>query len=169
MYSTFIAYFLWLISGCGWFGFHRFYLGKIGTGILWMCTGGLFGFGSFFDLITLPSQVREANFRQAIIDESIRRNSNIGNKQWRNVNDGKTRIIHDIEIVEHTILKLAKANKGILTASELALSAHISLEDAKRDLDAMVTKGYAELRVRQSGSLVYAIPDLMDSDEPLVD
>jgi len=71
--------------------------------------------------------------------------------------------------VEHAILKLAKANKGLLTASELALSAHISLEDAKKDLDAMVTKGYAELRVRQSGSLVYAIPDLMDSDEPLVD
>ena len=33
----------------------------------------------------------------------------------------------------------------------------------------MVSKGYAELRVRQSGSLVYAIPDLVDSDEPLVD
>ena len=64
---------------------------------------------------------------------------------------------------------LHKENKGILTASELALAANISIEDAKRDLDALVSKGFAELRVRKSGTLVYTIPDLMDSDEPLED
>jgi predicted transcriptional regulator len=94
----------------------------------------------------------------------------MGNKRsWRNVNDGEARIIRDKEPVERVILKLAKANKGILTVSEVALAANISVEDAKKDLDAMVSKGYAELRVRQSGTLVYTIPDLMDSDEPLVD
>jgi len=132
-----------------------------------MFTGGLFGIGSLYDLVTMPSQVREANIRQAIMDESVRRN--VENKHWRNVDDGKMHIINDKESVEHVILKLAKENRGILTASELALSAHISINDAKKDLDAMVSKGFAELRVRQSGSLVYTIPDLMDSDEPLVD
>jgi ABC-type amino acid transport substrate-binding protein len=73
------------------------------------------------------------------------------------------------EKVERTILRLAKEHKGILSASELALAANISIEEAKKDLDAMVSKGFAELRVRQSGSLVYTIPDLMDQDEPLVD
>jgi len=167
MYSTLIAYILWLFSGCGALGFHRFYLGKIGTGLLWMFTGGLGMIGSIFDFFTLPSQVREANIRQAIIEESARRS--VDNRRWRNVDDGKMHIINDRESVEHSILKLAKANKGILTASELALSAHISIDEAKKDLDAMVSKGFAELRVRQSGSLVYTIPDLMDSDEPLVD
>ena len=167
MYSTLIAYILWFLSIFGWLGFHRFYLGKIGTGLLWMFTGGLFGIGSLYDLVTMPSQVREANIRQAIMDESVRRN--VENKHWRNVDDGKMHIINDKESVEHVILKLAKENRGILTASELALSAHISINDAKKDLDAMVSKGFAELRVRQSGSLVYTIPDLMDSDEPLVD
>jgi len=167
MYNTLIAYILWIVSGCGALGFHRFYLGKIGTGLLWMFTGGLFGIGSLYDLVTMPSQVREANIRQAIMDESVRRN--VENKHWRNVDDGKMHIINDKESVEHVILKLAKENRGILTASELALSAHISINDAKKDLDAMVSKGFAELRVRQSGSLVYTIPDLMDSDEPLVD
>jgi hypothetical protein len=167
MYYTLIAYILWFISGFGVLGFHRFYLGKIGTGLLWMFTGGLGMIGSIFDFFTLPSQVKEANFRQAIMDEYARRS--IDNKHWRNVDDGKMHIISGKESVEHVILKLAKANKGILTASELALSAHISIDEAKKDLDAMVSKGFAELRVRQSGSLVYTIPDLMDSDEPLVD
>jgi hypothetical protein len=167
MYSTLIAYILFFLSGFGALGFHRFYLGKIGTGLLWMCTGGLVMIGSIYDFLTLPFQVREANIRQAILDDSVRRK--FDNKNRRNVDDGKAHIIHDRESVEHVILKLAKANKGILTASELALSAHIPIEEAKKDLDAMVSKGYAELRVRQSGSLVYTIPDLMDSDEPLVD
>ncbi|MDR0503328.1 MAG: TM2 domain-containing protein [Treponema sp.] len=172
MYSTGIAYLLWLCSGCGVLGLHRFYLGKTGTGLLWMLTGGLGTIGAFYDLFTLPGQVREANIREAIHEESIRRKveERQGKNSWRNVDDGKFRIIpQEKEKIERVILRLAKENKGILTASELALSANISIEDAKKDLDAMVSKGFAELRVRQSGSLVYTIPDLMDSNEPLVD
>jgi len=165
MYSVGIAYLLWLISGCGWFGLHRFYLGKIPTGILWICTGGLFGIGLFYDFFTLPRQVREANIRQVILNNS---KQNLGNSSWRTVNDGKTHILQK-ESTERVILRLAKENKGILTASELALAANVSVEDAKKDLDAMVSKGFADLRVRQSGSLVYTIPDLMDKNEPLVD
>lgn len=41
---------------CFWFGFlgiHRFYAGKILTGLLWMFTLGLFGFGSISDFIMI--------------------------------------------------------------------------------------------------------------------
>lgn len=37
----------------GVFGVHRFYEGKIGSGILYACTFGLFGIGYFIDLILL--------------------------------------------------------------------------------------------------------------------
>lgn len=34
----------------GWFGIHRFYVGKVGTGILWFLTCGMFCFGWFIDI-----------------------------------------------------------------------------------------------------------------------
>lgn len=45
----------------GPFGIHRFYLGKIGTGILWLLTLGLFGVGYVYDFFTLNAQVDERN------------------------------------------------------------------------------------------------------------
>lgn len=37
----------------GSLGIHRFYVGKVGTGLLYLFTGGFFGIGVFIDLIKL--------------------------------------------------------------------------------------------------------------------
>jgi TM2 domain-containing membrane protein YozV/predicted transcriptional regulator len=165
MYSIGIAYLLWLVSGCGALGFHRFYLGKIPTGLLWMCTGGLGMIGSLYDFFTLPGQVREANIRSALYGGADALRQGPGN--WRYVHDGSSRIVKEKESIERIILKLAKENQGILTASEVALAANISIDEAKKNLDTLVSKGVAELRVRRSGTLVYTLPELMDGDSPL--
>lgn len=39
----------------GWVGAHRFYLGKIGTGILWLVTLGFLGIGVLFDLVMIAT------------------------------------------------------------------------------------------------------------------
>lgn len=55
MKSKGIAYLLLVLLGI--FGAHKFYLGKIGIGILYLLTGGLFIVGLVYDLFTLGNQV----------------------------------------------------------------------------------------------------------------
>ncbi len=54
--------FAWVLQTfLGIFGLHRMYLGKWGTGLLWLFTGGLFGVGYVYDYLTLNEQVSVAN------------------------------------------------------------------------------------------------------------
>ena len=53
-----------LLTFLGVLGFHRFYLGKWGTGILYLVTLGLFGIGLIYDFWTLNSQISELNLRK---------------------------------------------------------------------------------------------------------
>jgi TM2 domain len=56
-----VSYRLWAACFIGLCGLHRLYNGKIGTGLLWLCTFGLLGFGQLFDLRRLPDMVDEHN------------------------------------------------------------------------------------------------------------
>lgn len=52
----------WLLQTfLGPLGIHRFYMGKVGTGIIWLITGGLLGIGWLYDFCTLNEQIDECN------------------------------------------------------------------------------------------------------------
>ncbi len=52
-----------LLVFLGMFGIHRFYLGKIWTGILYLLTFGLCGLGYIYDMWTLNDQITLINGR----------------------------------------------------------------------------------------------------------
>jgi TM2 domain-containing membrane protein YozV len=50
-----------LLTFLGFLGIHRFYMGKIGTGIIYLFTIGLFGLGILYDFFTLNEQISDIN------------------------------------------------------------------------------------------------------------
>lgn len=50
-----------LLTFLGFLGAHRFYMGKILTGVIWLLTGGLLGVGYAYDFWTLNGQLSELN------------------------------------------------------------------------------------------------------------
>lgn len=65
MKSKGIAYLLWFFLGS--ISAHRFYLGKVGTGILYLLTGQLFGIGFIIDLFILGGMVDKYNLENGFI------------------------------------------------------------------------------------------------------
>jgi TM2 domain-containing membrane protein YozV len=52
----------WILNTfLGYLGIHRFYMGKWGTGIIYLLTGGLFLIGWLYDFCTLNRQIDERN------------------------------------------------------------------------------------------------------------
>jgi len=64
--SVGICFLLWVLGLGGVLGFHRMYVGKVGTGLLWMVTGGMLGIGALVDLFCLGSMCHVHNAKVAM-------------------------------------------------------------------------------------------------------
>lgn len=148
-----MAYLFWFASWFGIAGLQRFYLGKVGSGVLYLLTWGLFGLGTIYDLFTLPGQVREAQLydrlNAALEYEAVKRVGGVKETEPR-------------ETVEHLILRVAKKNGGVATPAQVALEGNIDTDQAKEYLEKLLSKGIAEIRIKKSGQLVYVLPDFLD-------
>ena len=151
-YSRGTAYLLWALCLFGVSGIHRFYLGRIGTGILWLCTWGLFGIGNIIDLFTIPTMVDA---------ETARR---IGGPTPTRLPPEAGASTEPVEPIETVILRAARAHGGVVTPAEVAVDGDYSLDESKACLDDLVSRGHAEMRVRRSGGMVYVFPDLLSTE-----
>src|SRR5512133_3249220 len=73
--SRLAALLLCFFLGC--LGIHRFYVGKIGTGILWLLTAGCFGIGALVDIIMIATENFTDDNNRLIVQDQ-RKNVNYG-------------------------------------------------------------------------------------------
>ena len=153
MYNTGVAYLLWFLSGFGAAGFHRFYLGKIGSGLLYLFTGGLFFVGGIADFFLIPSLVRDANlglrYEQALRDTRSF--------------DSPAKRSPELSL-ERTILETARANRGEVTPGQVALAGDFAIDAAQAALDKLASRSFCEMRIRESGTITYHFAEFADED-----
>lgn len=156
MFSVRTAYILWMPWIFGICGLQRFYLGKVGTGILYLCTWGLFGFGTLYDAFTLPEQVRVARLKRRY-ERGIEDDTDYVVRATRQEAGREEKAMS----LEHVILNSAKNNNGTVSPGNIALEARVTTEKAKAELERLASKGFCEVRVRSSGAVVYTFPEFV--------
>jgi len=161
--STASAYFLCCLGFMGAAGIHRFYLGKYGSGLLYLFTFGFMGIGTVMDLFRIPEMVEDTNFkmlvRQGLLPQNL--TGAVGQPTLPSPSSGNVaRLPIEPELsaekkIETTVLNLARTFQGRLTALELAANSRFSLDEADVALQDFVRKGYAEMTVADNGSILY--------------
>ncbi len=154
------AYVLWLGGLVGLSGLHRLYNGKIWTGLLWLCSGGLFGVGHLIDLVLIPKMVEAHNVKL----------SNRLNASTSGITPNEIEIHRVVEplslqtyrnqaIVD--LLKAAEARGGKLSVTQGVIATGLSFFQVEKMLQEMLRTGYAEIgNDPETGVVVYDFKEM---------
>lgn len=158
-YSRGLSYGLWCAGLVGACGIHRFYLGKIGTGVLWLLTAGLLGIGQLVDLFRMKKLVRDANIREGRIPHprqvAALAKAEIGGSE------PKRKLSAPLNLRQQ-LLKTAMDNGGEITVSQGVLATGRTFEEVEKVLNGMADKGYVDVdNAPGTGVVVYRFPELV--------
>ena len=149
----------YILCGAGFLGIgglHRLYNGKIGTGLLWLCTGGLFYIGQVVDLVIIPNMVDEyeqkLRLKAGVSSAGIPINERIFISQVHQPN-GKPLIVKLIEAAE--------ANGGSLTVTQGVKATGASLVEVETMLKEMLQSNHVRIGNNPiSGVVTYYFDEL---------
>ena len=159
MYSKAIAFVLGVISFLPPFsGLLRFYLKRNVSGVFFTLTAGGCFIGNILDIVQIPQLVKQANMRHA------RRGMMLEDHGGYTAGERALEYKKQEESIEKQILRSAKGNNGFTTPSEVALESDASIEEARRALDYLVSKGIADIKISKTGTIAYHFPDLLAPD-----
>ncbi|MEH2044931.1 TM2 domain-containing protein [Nostoc sp.] len=151
-----VSYILCAVGFMGVGGLHRFYNGRIVTGLFWLLTGGVFGIGQFVDLFFIPNIVDEYqhNLRlkagvspfgvplnQAVVASQIHRPT--GNQLM-------------VKLIE-----AAESKDGILTVTQGVKFTGASFAEVEATLKEMYKSGYVKIdNDPNTGAVTYHFHEL---------
>ena len=164
------AYVLWFFWGLA--GAHRFYLGKVRTGFLYLISGGLLGIGWLYDLFFMPSHVLYCNAR--MMGSQMEAAGWPGDQPapegmisrwfgWLRFGGGRAAVEGSRNARASRLLKAALDRRGILTVTEAVMDTGMDFETAEKTLSEMHQSGYVEVRNHpRSGVVEYVFFELED-------
>jgi TM2 domain-containing membrane protein YozV len=152
-----VAYMLWAAGFAGVCGLQRMYVGKLGTGLLYLFTFGLLGIGQLLDLFMIPGMVEDANNRLLMRDFAAAQLSagaaGAGALPAR-------RVPRTTEEFQVALVQAAEKNGGSLTVAEAVAATGRGFKDVQAQLNEMAVNGFVETDTDDSGALIYRFPGL---------
>ncbi len=156
-YSAGLGYGLWCAGLVGACGIHRFYVGKVGTGLLWLLTFGLLGIGQIFDLFTMRSLVRDANLREGF---TLHPRQLTGAQRHAQLNQGTSQRIPP-QSLRQQLLHAAVRNGGELTVTQGVMETGRDFDEIEKALAEMADRGYVDVdNAPGSGVVVYRFAEM---------
>jgi hypothetical protein len=142
------SYILWLLGLTGFAGLHRLYNGKIGTGLLWLCTWGLFGVGQLVDLFLVPDMAEEQRLKMLA---KYGMSPMIGYQAIA----AETQVKPTKEQLMIKLVKAAQLHGGKLSVTQGVMATGLSFADVETLLKDMHQTGYVGLENHPESGIVY--------------
>lgn len=167
------SYIFWLACLLQLHGLHRIYNGKIGTGLLWMCTFGFLGVGQFLDLFLIPGMVEEHNLKlrlgispyDGLPLNPTATNPTLVKPSQESVTARKALPNSSTPITQEELMirlaKVASRRGGQLSVTQAVIETGISFSKVEEALKEMVKKGYVGVDNHpKTGAVIYEFLEL---------
>lgn len=152
-----MSYVLWVAGLLGVAGLHRFYNGKIVTGLIWLFTGGLLGIGQFVDLFLIP---RMAEKREAEIKARL-----VGSENGESLTNSAatTALPQTREQLMVSLLKAAVDRGGKISVTQGVMATGATFAEVELLLQEMLQSGYVSVdNDPKTGIVVFEFHELSE-------